>query len=316
MINQVRIMCGGYCTHLECMTISTGRCKNVKIPSMFVLITHEQHGHILFDTGYSPRFLQETKSFPFSLYAMMTPVYVHGDETAAGQLKRMGINPEEIKFVIISHFHADHVSGLRDFSNARYVCLSSEYQAIKVLGQSSSFTAVRHAFIPSLLPDDFDQRVLIIDDEGFKTPGGRYVRHLDVKYAPFDVGFDLFQDGSLLIVPLPGHTPGHLGCFVTDKNQERYFMVGDACWHSKSYRGHTAELHDPKGDIIPPSYLTSLIHHNWNSYLATLRAIRTLYIDKVDHKVWGHDNLHIIPSHCPEVYNKYVTDKEHLISKL
>jgi glyoxylase-like metal-dependent hydrolase (beta-lactamase superfamily II) len=282
---------------------------------MFVLFTHEQYGNILFDTGYSPRFNEETSTFPFSLYALVTPVHVHKSETAAEQLLRLGIQPDSVNYIIISHFHADHVSGLRDFSNAKFVCLESEYTAIQVLGKSSSFTAARHAFIPALLPPDFDKRVLTISDKGFKQQTEQFKRHLDPRYAPFDVVYDLFNDGTVSIVPLPGHTPGHLGCFIK-KQDELYFLIGDACWHSKSFQGTSDNLHDPKGDIIPPSYVTSLIHFNWNSYLQTLRAIRKLYIDQKNGQVWANQNLHIIPSHCPEVYDRYVTDKEQLVSKL
>ncbi|KAL0488151.1 N-acyl homoserine lactonase [Acrasis kona] len=311
-IDEVHLLCAGYCTHPECIIISTGKCQKIKIPNMFALLRHSERGYILFDTGYTGRFYEETRSFPYNVYAFVTPVYVDNHQTAVVQLRDMGILAHQITHIIVSHFHADHVSGLRDFPMAKIVCLKTEYDAVMKLRSSSSFTAVRHAFLPNLLPSDFEQRVIVVDDNLFNSPNptGQYVQHLNSKYKPFDIGYDLFEDGSIIIVSLPGHTPGHLGCFATKPTGEKFFFIGDACWHSDSFRG-TVKV----DDIIPPNSLTALIHYHWDSYISTIKAIRQLYIDQLEGRMPEIGSLQIIPSHCPELFKKYKL-KNTLKSKL
>ena len=101
---KLRVLEGGYCTHKEKMVIRGGRNETVKFPSMFGLIIHPKHGVILYDTGYTKKFYQETASFPSSIYAKLTPVYVNEEDTAVSKLKKIGINPEDVKYIIISHF--------------------------------------------------------------------------------------------------------------------------------------------------------------------------------------------------------------------
>jgi glyoxylase-like metal-dependent hydrolase (beta-lactamase superfamily II) len=56
-----------------------------------------------------------------------------------------------------------------------------------------------------------------------------------VPYETFDQSYDLFHDGSVVIVPLPGHTPGSLGVFVNLAPDRRLFLVGDVVHDSRGY---------------------------------------------------------------------------------
>src|SRR5262249_44626100 len=56
----------------------------------------------------------------------------------------------------------------------------------------------------------------------FELSGGRY--------EDFDRSFDLFGDGTVVLVPLPGHTPGSIGMFVNLRSGKRFFFTGDLTW--------------------------------------------------------------------------------------
>lgn len=92
----------------------------------------------------------------------MTPVTVAEDESAVAQLRARGVDPVDVRWIFISHFHgvrcaarpwwcalmlllscraADHISGLVDFPNATFVCLQ---EAFDFVDGRSGFGAVTH----------------------------------------------------------------------------------------------------------------------------------------------------------------------------
>src|SRR5688572_3585197 len=269
------LMAAGYCTHPEFITIRGGRWRSVPFPALFALLEHSQAGPILFDTGYTGRFFSETRRFPASLYARLTPVHFNEVEAACRQLQARGFNPGDIRYLIISHFHADHIGGLLDFPLAQYLYFDEAYGFVRSL---QGFRAVRAGFLPGLLPPDFEAR-------SRPLPLGR-LQPLPRRYAPFTTGFDLFGDESLVAVPLPGHAPGQLGLFVQTADHGLIFLIADACWQSRAYR-----------DLLWPHPLANLIIAEPQAYRATLQKVHE----------WHKNNpaRPLIPSHCLEALARY-----------
>ncbi|WP_341366060.1 MBL fold metallo-hydrolase [Yoonia sp. BS5-3] len=156
------------------------------------LIVHPVHGPVLIDAGYGPRVTAAPgRSWALRAYAAAIPIALNPLENPLALLADHGFLPEDVKTVIVTHLHADHVSYLRDFPNARF--LTDDQQS----------GTLRHAMFNELLPDDFAARQDAI-------------RSHTVTDLPFGQGqgHDLLGDGSVLAVPLPGHAPGHFGlCF-------------------------------------------------------------------------------------------------------
>ena len=274
---KINFLDAGYCSHPECITLKGGRFQTKKYPSMFMHIEHPTHGHILYDTGYSERFHHETKNFPNKLYALLTPVFVNDKDIAISKLKEMGVEKDDVKYIIISHFHADHISAIADFPNAKYIYLKDDYDKVKGL---KGIRGLLNGFLPGLLPKDFEQRSIQIDDKYKMTK-------MDHKIGDyFKYTYDIFGDGSLVAVDLPGHTSAQLGLYMRTKTKD-FFLVADSCWHSKSIRDNTR-----------PSLLTNLIHHNSKNLYQTLESLHKLYLED--------QSLEQIPSHCGEVFHKYV----------
>src|SRR4051812_5706786 len=121
MFVTLEIRYAGLCRHPEGMVVRGAPWRSQPFPALFGVVTHPTHGVTLFDTGYSERFVRETSAFPARLYRWLTPPEVTHDDTAVAQLARAGIKAEDVKRIVISHFHADHVAGLRDFPNAELV---------------------------------------------------------------------------------------------------------------------------------------------------------------------------------------------------
>ena len=259
---DIKILKSGYCTGNKKNTLTNAKSEMQKFYAGFVLVEHPKIGKILFDTGYSNYFYEATKYFPYSLYAKITPVRI--DE-------KIKLDAENIKYVIISHFHADHISGLKNFNNAQFICSKKAYSSIK---RKKGLQAVLKGFIPDLLPNDFEERLLFIEDISKTT-------QVDI----FEKGYDIFKDNSIIAVQLDGHTKGQIGIII-NSNQGKKFFIADACWNSISYREN----------IAPPSYVLNFLG-NKKEYLLTLNKLHNFYKN--------NSNIQIIPSHCPEFWSNY-----------
>jgi len=101
---SVEVFDGGYCLHSERSVIKGGRIKSVKFPSMFFLIRHPSRGNILFDTGYSDQFHEETKKFPEKIYSWVTPVRVKESDLAITKLRQTGGGIPKLVEIDVTHF--------------------------------------------------------------------------------------------------------------------------------------------------------------------------------------------------------------------
>jgi glyoxylase-like metal-dependent hydrolase (beta-lactamase superfamily II) len=111
-MKEVKLYLGyaGFCEAKESHSIRGEANRDIKFHALFGLIQHPEKGWILYDTGYTKRFYAYTKSYPNKLYAKLTKVFVTEEDEIKNQLKHFGIKPTDIKHIIITHFHADHVA--------------------------------------------------------------------------------------------------------------------------------------------------------------------------------------------------------------
>ena len=261
----------GHCFHPEAIVVRGGSWKSAIFPAIVTLIQHPAYGNILFDTGYADRFHTVTRSFPERVYRWLTPMELPQRECLQNQLEALDIGLEEIDYVFISHFHADHIAGLIDLPRAKFFCSKS---ALFAFYQFSGISALRRGFLKALLPNDFRERVIAIEDTTTIT--------LPNPMHPFSSGYDLFTDGSCIAVELPGHAAGHMGLLFHDGGTVR-FLLGDACWTADAYTKSRK-----------PNPLAHLILDNSQHYLDTIDKLAKLY--------GSNQQIQLIPSHCLKTY--------------
>jgi glyoxylase-like metal-dependent hydrolase (beta-lactamase superfamily II) len=261
----------GYCLAWEHHALAGGRHARIECHSLVALLHHPHHGWLLWDTGYHPRMLDATATFPYSLYRRITPLFIRPELAVASQLGAFGLRPADIRLIFVSHFHADHVAGLRDFPDATYVTLRAAYRHVAPL---RGFSALRRGFLPMLLPGDFARRVAFPDAfDGPLLPG-------------LGPTCDYFGDGSLLLVLLPGHARGQIGMLAQTESGPVLFAA-DCCWLSRSIR-----------EVRPPARIANFIADSPAAVLDTITRAHTF--------AQAYPDVRIVPSHCPEAFAREV----------
>jgi glyoxylase-like metal-dependent hydrolase (beta-lactamase superfamily II) len=167
----------------------------INIPLPVFLVTHPR-GNILFDTGPHPDVFKDAAARWGGLAKAFQPM---GNETngVISQLTSIGMGSDAIRYVINSHLHFDHAGGNQFFSESTFL----------VSGRELAFAR---------LPDN----------EGKGYFSADWDHALD--YQEIDGELDIFGDGKLVIVPMPGHTPGHQILVVRLSEQGTIILSGDS----------------------------------------------------------------------------------------
>ncbi len=252
----------------------TSRRRTFRFHAMIAVLDHPEFGLTLFDTGYSPRFFEATNRFPYRIYARTTPIATCEQLSASNVLQANGIDTGDIRRILLSHFHADHTCGLKDFPGLDIISTQRGYDTVRRL---SGLSAVKQAFLPELMPPDLDKRVCGIDY--FHDPG----------IGPFDRTHDLFGDGSVRLLDLSGHAPGQIGVLIQRGENDRVLLTADACWTTRTIT-----------ENLPLTLPFRLIADNAKEASATVRRLYEFHL--------SYPNIEIIPTHCPDVAQRYGFD--------
>ncbi|MCZ7861414.1 MBL fold metallo-hydrolase [Agrobacterium salinitolerans] len=269
---ESKLYVAGHCLSFAAATFEGDPWKLARYPAICARIRHPDHGHILFDTGYSQAFFTQTRRFPARFYRMATPVRLTQGESLAGQLAAEGIEAADVGHVILSHFHADHVGGLLDFPEATIISDTGGYACLRDLGGMS---AVRKGFVHGLIPSDFDKR--------FRGILHRRQVRLGEEMQPFRTGYDIFGDGSIIAVYLEGHARHQFGILFDDSVHGPTFLCADAAWSRKAIRENRG-----------PGRIGDMAVDDVQATQSTLGRLHEL------HKL--NPGLRIVPSHCQEVW--------------
>jgi len=223
------------------------RGEKLRLPVRWGLFEHPAVGWVMIDTGYTPAATQSAgRSLGLRAYSAALRPQLLPDGQPDAVLARLGLAAADIAMVIVTHFHADHVSGLRDFPTVRFLAVAAAARAVQMRGYLAN---MRQGVFGELLPPNFEARMM--DTAGLATAERAGVR-----------GGDIFGDGSVLAIPLAGHADGHFGLLFADL--ARPFLYGvDAAWV------RAAILQD-----AAPGYPARLISHDHAAGLDSAQRLR------------------------------------------
>lgn len=195
--------------------LRNGRWRRRLLQVRYGLFCHPTAGPTLIDTGYTRHSLDlPDRSFALRSYARVLSPQLVPQEQTAPFLSHFGLTPADISRVIVTHFHADHVSGLSAFPNARFIGSGAAWSHVQ---RSTAFQNLRHGVFRELVPPDFDTRLDPIEQAARQQKA----------YLP--EGYDIFGDGSVSAVPLPGHADGHFG-LLFDQMDVPLLYATDTQW--------------------------------------------------------------------------------------
>jgi glyoxylase-like metal-dependent hydrolase (beta-lactamase superfamily II) len=186
----------------------TARTWSPWLPVLAFVIEHEQ-GLVLFDTGQSPDSLTDPDYYPGGMlgwvYRRQARFRVSDEQTLSAQLAALGFALSDITHVVLSHLHQDHAGNLAPFTEVPVYASADE---LALLEQK---TPELHGVLSTSIP----------------PPG---VTLTPVTFADVDDEVDLFDDGSLVLLPTPGHTPGSMSLLIRRPDAAPLLLVGDVTY--------------------------------------------------------------------------------------
>jgi glyoxylase-like metal-dependent hydrolase (beta-lactamase superfamily II) len=123
----------------------------------------------------------------------------------------MGIGQEDVKIVILTHFHTDHAGGLHHFPASKILVSGRDLQL------ASGFVGKLLGYLPHRWPEWFDPTPIPFEHESL---------------GPFGQMYKVTKAHDIIIVPTSGHTPGHISVLVKSDGIN-YFLAGDTSYNER-----------------------------------------------------------------------------------
>ena len=160
------------------------------VPVPAFLVEHPTAGAMLVDTGLDASVATDPRESFGRRSSRLLPLRQAPEESLPAHLAARGLEPAAIRFVVMTHLHNDHASGISQFPTATFVAAAAEWEAACSGGFLQGYR--RRQFDHA-----FDWRLVDFDDEAIDS------------YSTFGRSVDLFGDGSVRLLFTPGHSPGH-----------------------------------------------------------------------------------------------------------
>jgi glyoxylase-like metal-dependent hydrolase (beta-lactamase superfamily II) len=209
---------------------------NPNLSDAAYLIVHPR-GTLIWDTGFLPDSVIESGEPQTGL--------ARASKTLKGQLAQAGYRPADITYLALSHYHGDHTGNANDFRASTWLVSKVEHDAMFV-----------------------EPPPRIAAPATYNT-----LKNSKTVYLPIKGDYDVFGDGTVVIKPTPGHTPGHLALVVKLAKTGPVMLTGDMYHYPE----------EVTRDTVPPGEFDSA------QSAATRKAVRE-FVQQTGTQLWiGHD---------------------------
>ena len=170
------------------------RSETIELPVSSALLRHGQ-ANVLFDTGCHPSVPENPEARWGGLAKLMVPIMQPGEHVLTG-LAGLGLNPDDIDVVINSHLHPDHCGCNAFFRKATFLIHAKELVAARAPNSEVS----------GYLAAEWDHSMPVDEIKSQR---------------------DVFGDGRIVLLPLPGHSPGSIGALTQFDRSGTFLLAGD-----------------------------------------------------------------------------------------
>ncbi len=213
---------GGDCCIIKASGLLTPKKDWIWLPVSAYLIEHPK-GLILFDTGWnrtmSPDGILDKKAEIRSLGSRLLYMVNQGEiakgEAVDEQLSALGLSDKDLDYVVLSHLDCDHANGLKLVENAKNIMVSRAEMDFAT--EKNPICMIRYQKcwwngVPMTLFDWNSEK------------------------GPFKRSFDLFGDGSVMLINIPGHCDGLCAMKITNSDGKFVLLYADGGYGTKSWK--------------------------------------------------------------------------------
>ena len=210
-------------------------------------------GLILVDTGETAKIYEKGYLPDGGLYHKAVETRIQSEEEINHQLVKIGIQPKDIKTVILTHLHGDHIGGLAHFEHCKIYVSKTEYDF------ATSKKGPGNGYFPKNWPTWFQPELITYENR----PEGNFKQSKTIT-----------ADGKVVIIPTPGHSIGHQSILIKNDTHTT-ILAGDLTYNETTLRQEIADVLLPNKAAKqtvktmhqyvknqPSLYLSS---HDWNS---------------------------------------------------
>lgn len=184
---------------------------------VWVFVIEHDAGLVLFDTGQDPASISDPTYYPGgfigAVYRRQAEFRFDEGEDLPSALAAAGVDIDDIRTVVISHLHQDHAGGVASVPGRRILVSAAEHALLEGRNPEVSGVLARH----------LRARGVAFEPVPFAPLG-------DDSLLPFADGHDLVGDGSLVLLPTPGHSAGSMSLLVRRADAAPLLLVGDVTY--------------------------------------------------------------------------------------
>ena len=190
----------------------------VPLPLNCFLIEHRD-GLVLFDTGIDPAIKSDRSYIKQAIGRILLPWIFRLRVTESDRIDHVladaGVAASDIRMAVISHLHFDHVGGIAQIPQADLLVSDREWAILSKPHPEREWILREHIEIPSA-------KWRQISFEATDDP----------LFEGFDGVFDVLGDGSMILLPTPGHTPGSISMLIRQEGWDPILLVGDLTYET------------------------------------------------------------------------------------
>ena len=185
----------------------------VRAPIHCFLIEH-RNGLVLFDTGLDPAIASDPGYVDSSvgrfILRKVFRLHIGPEDSLDQRLSALGFSASDVRIAAVSHLHFDHIGGIAHIPQADLLVSEEEWAQLSQPRPEREWVLREHIDLPTAR---------------WKPIG--FTATEDPLFAPFGGCHDVMGDGSMVLLPTPGHSPGSMSMLVRAEDLPPLLLVGD-----------------------------------------------------------------------------------------